>query len=149
MRLSCQRVLLLGLGLTIGCHDSTAPATPSSQLYVLESVNGQPVPVNLGGSTTIVWATLTLDVVGNATTVDHSRSVFQGDSSENTVALRRQYRVRGDSIEIGSFTPCPLGVDCIGNSLGALSDSSIALTVGYNGFPTNPIIYLYRLVPTF
>jgi hypothetical protein len=149
MRLVSQKVLVLGLGLTIGCHDSTAPATPSSQLYVLESVNGQSVPVNLGGSTTIVWATLTLDVVGNATTVDHNRSVFQGDSSENTVSLRRQYRVRGDSIEIGSFTPCPPGADCIGNTLGVLADSSIALTVGYISFPSNPIIYLYRLIPTF
>jgi hypothetical protein len=149
MRLSCKRVLVLALGLTMGCHDSTAPAAPSSQLYVLQSVNGQPVPVNPGGSTTVVWATLTLDVVGNALTVDHIRSAFQNDSSESTIAFRRQYRIRGDSIEIGSFTPCPPGADCVGNSMGVLSDSSIALTVGYNSFPTNPIIYLYRLVPSF
>ena len=149
MRLSCRKVLILGLGLTIGCHDSTAPATPSSRLYVLESVNGQQVPVNTGGSTSILWATLTLDAVGNATTVDHRQTVFQGASTENTVAVRRQYRIRGDTIEIGSFSPCPPNADCISNTLGVLADSSIALTVGYNSFPTNPIIYLYRLIPTF
>jgi hypothetical protein len=149
MRLLCLTVFVLGLGLTMGCHDSTAPATPSPQLYVLESVNGQPVPANVDGSTNIVWATLTLDVVGNATTVDHRQSVFQGNSSETTIAVRRQYRISGESIEIGSFTPCPLGADCIGNTFGVLSDSSIALTVGYISFPANPIIYLYRLVPTF
>jgi hypothetical protein len=142
-------MLLLGLGFTIGCHDTTAPATPSSKLYVLQTVNGQPVPANTGGSTSIVWATLTLDAVGNATTVDHRQTIFQGVPSENTIAIRHQYRIRGDGIEIGSFTPCPPGADCIGNTFGVVADSSIALTVSYISFPTEPIVYLYHLVPTF
>jgi len=149
MRLSCQKLLVLGLGLTIGCHDSTAPAAPASKLYVLQSVNGQPVPVNTGGSTSIVWATLTLDAIGNATTVDHRQTIFQGTPSENTTAIRHQYRIHGDSIEIGSFSPCPPGAACISNTLGVIADSSIALTVSYIIYPTQPIIYFYRLVPTF
>lgn len=149
MPLSCQKLLVLGLGLTIGCHDSTAPVTPASKLYVLQSVNGQPVPANTGGSTSIVWATLTLDAAGNATTVDHRQTIFQGTSSENTIAIRHQYRIRGDSIEIGFFTPCPPGADCISNTFGVVADSSIALTVSYIIYPTQPIIYFYRLVPTF
>jgi hypothetical protein len=149
MRLSGQKAFVLALALTTGCHDTTAPPTPSARLYVLESVNGQPVPVNLGGSTSVLWATLTLDVAGKAITVDHVKSVFQGNASESTYSLRREYRIRGDSIEIGSFTPCPPGALCVANQLGVVADSTVALTVGYNPYPTNPIIYLYRLIQSY
>jgi len=149
MRLSGQKAFVLVLALTMGCHDTTAPPAQSARVYVLESVNGQPVPVFLGGSTTVVWATLTLDVAGNAITVDHNRSVFQNTSSENTYSVRREYRVRGDSIEIGAFKPCPPGALCIANTLGVIADSTVALTIGYNPYPTNPIVYLYRLVQSY
>jgi hypothetical protein len=151
MRLSCQKWFLIALALTTGCHDTIAPppSTPRAGLYVLESVNGQPVPASLGGGTSVLWATLTLDVTGTAIRVNHTKSVFQNSSSENTYSIRAEYRVRGDSIEIGFFKPCPPGVLCIGNTLGMIADSSVALTVGYNPYPTNPIIYLYRLIQSY
>jgi hypothetical protein len=147
MRLSGQKAFVLALALTMGCHDATAPATPRTRLYVLESVNGRPVPVNLGGSDSVLWATLALDPAGNAITVDHIKSVFQNNSSESTYSLRFEYRIRGDSIEIGSFQPCP--DICAGNRVGVISDSTVVLTVGYNSYPTNPIIYLYRLIQSY
>jgi hypothetical protein len=149
MRLSCQKWFFVALALTTGCHDTIAPPAPRSRLYVLESVNGQPVPASLGGSTSVLWATLTLDVAGTAIRVDHIKSVFQNNSSENTYTTRAEYRVRGDSIEIGFFKPCPPGVLCIGNTLGMIADSSVALTVGYNPYPTNPTTYLYRLIQSY
>ena len=149
MRLFGQKAFVLVLALTMACHDTTAPPTQSARLYVLESVNRQPVPVNLGGSRSVLWATLTLDVAGNAITVDHIKSVFQNNSSENTYSVRREYRVRGDSIEIGSFKPCPPGALCIANTVGVIADSTVALTIGYNPYPTNPIVYLYRLIQSY
>ncbi len=116
---------------------------------MLESVNGQSLPAGIGGSNSVLWATLTLDAAGNAVNVDHIKSVFQNNASENTYSLRREYRIRGDSIEIGSFKPCPPGADCIGNQLGVVADSTVALTVSYNPYPTNPIVYLYRLIQSY
>ena len=147
MNLHGTSVVIVALTSAVACHDATSPSPPTPErVYVLESVSGAPLPANLGGSTTVVWSTLSLSDAGAATTVDHIKSEFQNVSSENTYVRHQQYKVFGDSIEIGSFTPCPPGADCIGNTKGTISDSNVSLTIGYNPYPTNPIVYLYRLV---
>jgi hypothetical protein len=152
MRLLCEKVFVVGLALTMGCHDTTAPPAPNSRLYILESIRGQPLPTiasaGAGDTVTMLWSTITLDPVGNAVEVVHRRQAYLTfPAEETTYAQRYEYRITGDSITVGSFQRC---VDlCASNRVGLLSDSTIALTVGYNPYPLNPTIYLYRLVKTY
>jgi hypothetical protein len=97
---------------------------------------------------TMLWSTLSLDTVGKAEEIDHWRHVYLAYPAEdNTYAARYEYKTSGDSITIGSFTPCR--DICASNRIGLLSDSTIALTVSYNPYPTNPIVWLYRLVQSY
>lgn len=111
MRLLCEKVLVLGLALTMGCHDTTAPTTPNSRLYILESIKGQPLPAitsaGAGDTITMLWSTITLDPVGNAVEVAHQRHAYLTfPAEEATYAQRYEYKITGDSITVGSFQRC-------------------------------------------
>jgi hypothetical protein len=152
MRLSCLKALLPVVALTTACHEATAPPQAISRLYILESIDGRPLPTitsaGAGDTTTMLWATFTLDPVGNAVEVDHRRHVYlTNPAEETTFAAHYEYRTTGDSVTVGSFMPCP---DlCPSNRVGILSDSMLALTVGYNPYPINPTVYLYRLIKSY
>jgi hypothetical protein len=155
MRLSCQKALLALLIVTIGCRDATEPSPqPRSRLFLLESVDGRPLPTIIdagaGDTTHVLWSSVTLESTGHAVTVNHLSHVYlQYPPEETSYALRQGYRMKGDSIEIGSFQPCPPGAMCVGNLHGVLTDSTLAIAEWYNPYPTNPIIYLYRLVQEY
>jgi hypothetical protein len=149
MRLSCLKALLPVVALTMACHESTAPPRMVSGVYLLESVNGQPVPaiVVAGQADTnfVLSATVTLDPAGNAVTAEHWRYVYQpNQTEEGTLTLRLEYRITDHSITIGSFQPCPANAMCIGNRVGKLIGTT--LTLAYEN-PTAPL-YLYRLEPS-
>jgi len=152
MRQLCLKVFVLALPLMIGCHDTTAPTTPNSRLYILESIKGQPLPAitsaGAGDTVTMLWSTITLDPIGNAVEVVHQRQAYLAfPAEETTYAQRYEYKITGDSITVGSFQRC---VDlCPSNRVGLLSDSTVALTFGYSPYPLNPTIYLYRLVKAY
>jgi hypothetical protein len=152
MRLSCQKVFIVGFALMMGCHDTTAPMTPSSRLYTLETIKGQPLPTitsaGAGDTITMLWSTITLDPVGNAVEVLHQRQAYLTYPTEETTYVQRfDYRIAGDSITIGSFQRC---VDlCASNRVGFLSDSTIALSVGYDPNPSNQTVYIYHLVRAY
>ena len=74
MRLSCQKVSLLLFASIIACHDPTGPSTISAH-FVLQSINGRPLPTYLaatpGPTTTIISSDLTLDKAGNGPYTQH------------------------------------------------------------------------------
>lgn len=149
MRLSRLKALFPVVALTMACHESTAPPRMVSGLYVLESVNGQPVPaiVAAGQADTnfVLSATVSLDPAGNAVTAEHWRYVHQpNQTEEGTLILRQEYRITDHSITVGSFKPCPANAICIGNRVGKLTGTT--LTLAYEN-PTAPL-YLYRLEPS-
>ena len=150
MRLSCQKAFLPVVALTMACHESTAPPRTVSGLYVLESVNGRPLPTFVysgqADTTFILSATLTLDGAGNAVRTEHWRYVYPPNrTDEATTTFLREYRIIGDIITVGSFTPCGINALCEGNKVGKLT--STTLTLAYEN-PTAPT-YLYRLAPTY
>jgi hypothetical protein len=155
MRLSCHNSCLILLCATFGCRDPIEPSPKLvSRLFGLQSVDDRSLPTIIsagaGDTTQVLWSTVTLDSTGKAVTVHHlSHAYLQYGSEENTYTLRQQYRLKGDSIEIGSFQPCPAGAMCVGNLHGELTDSTLAIAEWYNPYPTNPIIYRYRLVQAY
>src|SRR3982074_940571 len=112
MRLSCLKVLLPVIGLTMACHESTAPPRTVSGMYLLESVNGQPVPAIVyaepADTSFMVSATLTLDIAGNAVRSEHWRYVYQPNRiDEGTFMANLHYRIAGDNITVASFGTLP------------------------------------------
>lgn len=149
MRLSCLKVLLPGLALTIACTESTAPRITSG-VFVLESVNGQGVPAIVIASQTdtsfMLSATLTLDGAGRAVRSEHWRHVYQSNQvEEGTFTANVEYRITGDNITVGSFQPCPADALCEGNKVGKYT--STTFTLAYVNNPT-AAVFLYRLAPS-
>jgi len=155
MHLSRQNLCFIMLCVTLGCRDAIEPSPATvSGLFVLQSVDGRTLPTIIsagaGDTTQVLWSTVTLDSTGQAVTVNHiSHAYLQSGSEENTYTLRQQYRLKGDSIEIGGFGGCPPGADCAGNIHGKITGSTLAIAEFYNPYPTNPIIYIYNRVEAF
>jgi len=146
MRLTCQKAFLLVVAFTMACDESTAPPETAPGLYILETINGRPVPtiVSAGQADTsfVLWATLTLDDAGNAIRVERWRHVYPPNrTDEGTFTAQRSYRIEGDKITVGSFTPCLDTVNCEGNKVGSITSTTLTLAYEYPNAP----IFLYRL----
>lgn len=152
MPLSCEKALLLLLVSALACHGSTTEPTVS-RLYVLESVNGQPLPAILSAgqsdTTKVLWATVTLDASGTAVITEHRLRVSPTKPiDEVTYTSRYDYRIAGDSITVGSFQTCPCCLPCAFplQQVGQVTAATLTLT-----FQTNPSAptYFYRLAQTY
>jgi hypothetical protein len=130
MRLSCQKAFLVLLVSTIGCHDTTAPERISTG-FVLQSVSGQPLPAVLfsdaTSSRTVISSTLILTMDGHAFMGESYRDDSQGIVTQPTFVATLDYRLHGEQIEIGTFTPCPMGSFCLENATGTLSNGTLTL----------------------
>lgn len=147
MHLSCQKALLAAALLTMACRESTGPTQIVAGEYVLETINGSPVPavVFAGQADTsfMIAAALTLDTDGNAVRFEHWRYMYPPNRvDEGTATFHQEYRLSGDEITVGRFTPCPPNALCEGNKVGKFT--STTLTLAYENNPTSPR-YFYRL----
>ena len=146
MRLSSQKALLFLTACTIGCHNATSAAQTTSRAYVLESINGRPLPAiwyaKDGDTSWTHWGKLSLDRDGNAVRVAYGTHTYHGtQAGGGTQTWRAKYRFRGDSIELG-FRPCK--APCFVGDVGRISGSTLTLTPRTN--PPRPWpVYLYRL----
>jgi len=144
MRLFCQKALLLVLGSTIACHDSTGPvAVPA--YFVLQGINGRQLPTYFSAQSniTILSASLGLDGTGKAKMTELRREVVQGIPTETLYTSTLDYRIHGDHIEIGSFEPCPINAICAANLVGTISNGVLSLTIVQISIDGS-IVYEYR-----
>jgi hypothetical protein len=78
----------------------------------------------------------------------HWRVTYPGYRDEQISTSRQEYRIRGDTIIIGFFQPCPTSALCIQNRKGLLSDSTLSL--GGAELPGSPsTLHLYRQASGF
>ena len=131
--------------LLAGCSDSTAPANRVTAVYVLETIAGQPLPATIaritGGTTTVLWGTLTLDPDGKATIIEHRRNQVGANQQEQTSAGRTDYNLSGTSITIGP--PCRDDTpDCYPHRFGQLTETRLTLSAPL-GEPE--VLYSYRV----
>jgi hypothetical protein len=149
-----RRLVILALFSLVAsaCRETTAGPTPTPGQFLLESIGGLPLPhtVDRGGGDrlTIFWATLTLEPDGDAITATHWRVTYPGYTEEQTSTSRQEYRIRGDTIIIGSFRPCPINAICMANREGLLNDSILLLAEAELPGPTSTL-YFYRRAPGF
>jgi hypothetical protein len=147
MRLSCKNVLLLlGVALTAACHDTTAPTATINAHYMLENVNGLPLPADLpvGSQETITvyWSTLFLNTKGQAILSEHRRDVYQGVATEASYTTTYEYRLNGNQLQSGYYGPCAANAVCMGILKGTLDASHLALTM-MRLSPNTDIVYFY------
>ncbi len=145
MRLSRRTLSFLVFALILACRDTTAPERTSAG-FVLQSINGQPLPVVLFSDATrtltVVSSILTLTMDGHAFIGESYRQQdSQGIVTQPTFTATLEYRLHGDQIEIGSFTPCPPNAQCAANATGTLSNGTLTLN---NPLPAPNKIYFYR-----
>jgi hypothetical protein len=147
MRLSRRTMSFLVFALTLACHDTTAPERTSAG-FVLQSINGQPLPVVLFSDATrtltVVSSILTLTMDGHAFIGEVYTQDSQGIVTQPTFTATLDYRLHGDQIEIGSFTPCPPNALCAANATGTLANGTLTLN---NPLPAPNKIYFYRTGP--
>lgn len=150
MRLVRPIAVALVSVLAAGCSDATAPPTRITALYLLDSIDGQPLPatfaVNPIETATVSWGTLNLDAEGNATLVERRRSEFATSQHERTIARITDYEISGETIMVGP--PClhdPLA-DCYPKRVGQIKGSTLTLSGEVN--EPHSIVYLYRLAVT-
>ena len=148
MRLSCQNAFILVVALLVaGCSDATAPPTRVTALYLLESINGEPLPAiyspRSGETATVFWATLNLDAAGNAALAERRHRVSSTFQQERTNTRLTGYEIVGEDITIGP--PCPNDplVNCVPLRFGQIKDSILTLS-GELGDP-HTVVYQYRL----
>jgi hypothetical protein len=146
MRLSCQKVFLLMLASTIGCHDPVAPQTLAAH-FDLENINGRPLPTYFsptpGLAPTILSASLSLDHAGKAVMTERRREF---DGTETTYTNTFDYRIHGDQIEIGLFEPCPSNANCVGVLSGTISGQTLSLIIIQVSIDGS-VTYNYRISP--
>jgi hypothetical protein len=130
--------------LATGCGDPTAPKRVTA-LYILESINGQPLPATFSQSpietATVFWATLNLDLAGNASMAERRRSVYATSQHERTNTWLTGYEITGQAIVIGP--PCGSDVerDCAIRRYGEIIGSTLTLRESVVDAP----VYLYHL----
>lgn len=149
VRLSDRTALFLLTALTLEGHARASGAQAPSREYVVEAIDGHPLPSILiitGGDTSwIHWGKLSLYAHGKSTYRDSTtfshRGVRAGGARNTAYA---QYRIRGDTIEIG-FRPC--AAPCFLGYIGRISGSTLTLSWATDP-PRKGPLYLYRLTPT-
>jgi hypothetical protein len=114
-------------------HEPAGPESEVTGTYGLASVDGDTLPAVLwteGGVTLRLGTDLLIfdgrgGVTRTFTWQRDSLPVGMVESGTQTAVL--QYRVRGDSVELGTFTPCPPNALCIGNDVGVRAPATLVL----------------------
>lgn len=147
MRLSCRLASLVLAATTIACSEPLTPSTVSG-FYLLESVNGQPVPVVIGPipeeTITVLDGSVTLTSDANAYIYERRREVRQNVPSERTYSSRLRFVL--DGTRMGFPIDCPPNANCMLLE-GIIFGERLRIAVGGFSAP-NAMIYEYRLAPS-
>lgn len=150
MRLSCQKAFILAVVSTLACHEATAP--PISNGYLLESINGQPIPANIqaepGDTITVLYGLLILDGAGNAQLIEQIHYVHPNSpAGEVTYTTGYSYSIRenpvlGRTMVFDQSPPCPANALCAAPPQGRFVGSKLVLS--YGTIPGSRPASLYR-----
>lgn len=142
MRLSCQKIILLVSAVTLGCSEPLTPADVAAA-YVLETVNGDPLPVVVRPipeeSIAVIAGSVTLTTAQRAITIERRRELHNNVPSENTYVSNFTFELDGDAITL--YPECPPNALC-GTLDGVVSGETLSLT--YGRYSNAPLVYTYR-----
>lgn len=140
LRIVRGMVCLAAAASLMACGDPTAPAEAALEgPFSLKSVNDTPVPVVVSTSGDVRQLLtsdhVTFDGKGsvNRTRVIRHENIASGQVTIYSHSFTQDYRVRGDSVEIGSFIPCPINALCAPNEVGTFAANEVVLTTLFYG----------------
>lgn len=144
MRLSCEKVFVVLAAATMACSEATGPDL-SERFYVLESINGQPLPAILSpipeATVSVLSATLAFRANGEVIWTERRREVSDNVPREFTSTKTLYYRWSEHYVEIMASRTCDDAGVCQGFT-GVFAGRQLQLTVGWFS-PTTRIIYEY------
>jgi hypothetical protein len=133
-------VCLAAAASLIACADPTAPAEAALEgSFSLKSVDDGPVPAVLGTSGDVRYVLVsdhvTFDGEGSVhrSRVIRHENVVSGQVTIYSNSFTQDYRVRGDTVEIGGFVPCPINALCVPNEVGTFASNEVVLTMLFDG----------------
>lgn len=143
MKLWCQKAFLILAVSAIGCSDPSGPRSVAG-VYLLESVNDQPLPAPLGeNAISVIYGSVILTEDANATTVERRRDARQNVPTEFTLVSNYRYQLDGRWIDF--IFDCPPHANCI-TIEGMITDDVLTIAIG--GFAASFLtVYKYRLAP--
>ena len=146
MRLACQKIILLASAVTLGCTEPLSPADVAAE-YVLETVNGDPLPVILvpipEESISIIAGRITLTTEQRATTLEQRRELHDNVPSDNTYISNFTFTLDGNTMTL--YPECPPNALCTTVD-GVFFGETLRLA--YGRYSNAPQVYTYRKAPT-
>lgn len=125
---------LVVLAAVAACSDPTAPAERRLEgFFVLAAVDEArpPVLVATSGTSKYFLVTDNLSFDGKGAVGRHrvvrEENTTTGQVTVHSNSFTQDYRVRDDSVEIGSFTPCPPNARCAPNERGTFTQNRLEL----------------------
>lgn len=123
--------LLLPL-LALACRSDAVmdPTPPVHGTFVLAQIDGEPSPYALAGyasSASLLSESLRFAPSGQVDRIRTIRQVQNGEEQVRTESHRQEFRLWGDSIEIGRFDLCSPTEFCIGNDGGRVTSDGLSL----------------------
>ena len=141
-RLYCQKIALLVSAFVLGCGEPLSPDTVAAG-YVLETVNGQPLPVVLSPipeeSISVIGGSVTLTKAQRAITLERRRELHANVPTEEWYISNFTFTLDGNAITL--YPECPPNALC-GTLDGVLSGEALSLT--YGRYSNAPLVYTYR-----
>jgi hypothetical protein len=138
--LSCKKAFLFAGALTMACYESTAPPPFAANVYLLESIDGRPLPASIvaepGDTISIIWSTLSLTGAGNAVLVERLRIVHPNTpptqlTQTNTYVYHvTGHSILGDDLTFDYSPPCPINALCAAPPSGKLLGTTLVLSYG-------------------
>lgn len=116
----------------VACRDATAPGPRLAADFVLNDIDGRPVPTYstpIPESPTVVSSTLHFDFAGRAVLTQHLKQM----GGDITLTGTYTYTISGSQIDFELSPPCPVGADCIGPPKGTISGSHLSLDMSATG----------------
>lgn len=135
----------------LGCRDPGTPASALTGSYALTAVNGRPLPavVDTGASGfgAVLADTLVFGPDGRVTRTFVLRRVEAARAGDATShpRLDLEYRLRGTSLRVGWFTPCPPNALCIANDSGTVSPDGAAVALTTHLYGARPRLEFARV----
>ena len=127
---------------TASCDSGSITGTSSVKgLYYLERVNNTALPVVFYASESARYQLLgeNLYFDGKGVVTRSQRVTYEnlktGEMRTSDASVTAEYRVKGDSIAIGYFTPCPANALCISNDAGVVADGVLLVRSARYGGP--------------
>lgn len=141
MHLPRRILVLAAIATTLCCHDSVSPLPIPPTTYILDNIDGRPLPTfssPIPEAGTVISGALLLGKSDDAMIIQ--RRLQMGTDVTDTTNYT--YQIDGSTIVFDYNPPCPMNALCVAPPKGTIVGSRIDLNIGGSQGP----LYSFRFV---